>query len=651
MSVEQSALDSRLLQAQLSSAVEAANLGRWFLACDTGLFSIDERTRVIFGMDASEVRMDDWLARIHPDDRARVENEVRSTITNGVNLSSEFRILHPDGRRRWISLRAACVKGPATQCHLAGVVQEVTVTNRDAIREAEERIRLTLEAAGIGTYEYFPQTGQMFWDERTSRIWELPSGSRLGDVMERIHPEDREAVAAAYALAMQPGSSGAVYCQHRIVLPDGRVRRVVNRGRIYFSGQGDDSRAVRNLGVCTDITDQKRIEEYLRESQASVRARAAELEAILDAVPAATFIARGRECRQMISSRMTYELLRLPAGANVSKTAPDSERPTTFRVVKDGAEIPDEELPVQKAASTGKAIRGCELELLFEDGTSRTIFGNAVSIFDDDGQSQGAVGAFIDITDRKRAELELQATADALRRSNEELQQFGYIVSHDLQQPLRTISSFSELMQSRIQPLNDSDLNEYLQHIRDGAARMRALISDLLSYSRVEHANALAMDVEVDMSAVTGFALSNLSHAIQESGAVVTYDPLPAARGDFGRYVQVLQNLIGNAIKYRTPHTTPTIHVTGSQAGDFCRFAVRDNGIGISPEYHERVFGLFKRLHGPNEYPGTGIGLAICKKIVEHHGGWIWVESEVGQGATFYFTLPAAGEQAKVVGS
>lgn len=645
MSAEQSALDSRLLQAQLSSAVASASLGRWVLECGTGACSVDERTRAIFGLDAPEIHIDDWFVRIHPGDRERVQRDVQGAIAGAANLFLECRVVHPDGRLRWVLLRACFVDGEVSRTRLAGVVQDVTATASQSMNDTEERLRLTLEAADIGAYEFLPLTRQMFWDDRTARIWEMPSGATLDQVIERVHPEDREAIRGAYAAVVKPGSSGIVFYQHRILLPDGRIRWLVNRGRCYFEGEGEHRRAVRNVGVCVDITDQKRLEQYLRDSQASVRAHAAELEAILDAVPVATFISRDREGRHMINSRMTYELLRLPAGANVSMTAPEGERPTTFRIVANGTEIPVHELPAHKAAATGETIRDYELDLAFEDGTSRTLFGNAVPILDENGEPRGSVAAFIDITERKRAELELQATAEALRKSNEELQQFAYIVSHDLQQPLRAISTYSELIERQLESLANPALGQWLHYIRDGAARMRQLISDLLSYSRFEHTLTMASNAEVDMSAVAGFALSNLSHVIQESGAVVTYDRLPAARGDFGRYLQLMENLIGNAIKYRTPDVAPAIQITGSREGDFCLFSIRDNGIGISGDYHERIFGLFKRLHGPNEYPGTGIGLAICKKIVQHHGGRIWVESEVGHGATFYFTLPAASEQ------
>lgn len=400
--------------------------------------------------------------------------------------------------------------------------------------------------------------------------------------------------------------------------------------------------------IFSDISDRKNAENALLESEARERGRAAELQAIMDAVPAATFISRDPECRNMLSSRMTYELLRLPLGANASKSAPEHERPTTFRAMKDGREIPPEDLPVQRAASTGQAIWGCEVDLLFEDGSSSTLFGNAVPLLGDDGAPYGSVGAFVDITDRKRAEAELRHAAAALRRSNDELQQFAYVVSHDLQEPLRAITSFSKVLERRLATFNDPAVQEPLQFIASGAARMRQLIGDLLAYARVDH--TVESHVEVDMDAVVGLAISNISQRIEESGATITFDALPTVRGHFGRCLQLMENLLVNAIKYRSA-VAPRIHVGGSSQREQCVFSVSDNGIGIDPKYHERIFEVFKRLHSAAEYPGTGIGLAICRRIVESVGGRIWVESEIGKGSTFHFTLPCGDVGAHAAGA
>jgi light-regulated signal transduction histidine kinase (bacteriophytochrome) len=228
-----------------------------------------------------------------------------------------------------------------------------------------------------------------------------------------------------------------------------------------------------------------------------------------------------------------------------------------------------------------------------------------------------------------------------LRRSNQELEQFAYVASHDLQEPLRKIASFCNLLESRYAEQLDERENVYLHYIVDGAMRMQALVNDLLLYSRV---TTRGMEFALtDTNDVLQEALANLDVAVAESNACVTHDLLPTAYGDTKQLARLFQNLIGNAIKYRG-EAPPEVHVSVLKKGDEWVFSVRDNGIGIAPEYAERIFVIFQRLHTREEYGGTGIGLSVCKKIVERHGGRIWVESEEGCGATFYFSLPQVTE-------
>jgi signal transduction histidine kinase len=230
----------------------------------------------------------------------------------------------------------------------------------------------------------------------------------------------------------------------------------------------------------------------------------------------------------------------------------------------------------------------------------------------------------------------LEVARQALQRSNEELRQFAYVASHDLQEPLRTVASFTQLLVSRYRDPNDSEANEFVSLIVDGVERMSGLIHDLLEYSHTGVQKTLPTEPS-SAEAALNEVLFSLSAAIQESGATITNDPLPHVWLESRSLVQLFQNLVGNAIKYRG-QTPLHVHVSAELHGDDWLFSVRDNGIGIAPQYHERIFGIFKRLHG-KEIPGTGIGLAICQRIVEWHGGRIWVESELGKGSVFRFTL------------
>jgi signal transduction histidine kinase len=245
-----------------------------------------------------------------------------------------------------------------------------------------------------------------------------------------------------------------------------------------------------------------------------------------------------------------------------------------------------------------------------------------------------------EVAERQKAEAKVHQAVVELERSNADLQAFAYIASHDLQEPLRMVSSYLGLLQSRYQGQLDADAQDFIAFAVDGATRMQRLINDLLAYSRVRSRDKPL--APTDSESVLNLALANLQAAFEESGAVITHDPLPTVTADAPLLVQVFQNLLGNAIKF-CRQGAPRIHVSAAIQGDEWVFAVRDHGIGIDPQYHQRIFAIFQRLHGRNEYPGTGIGLALCKRIVEHHGGRIWVESELNQGATFYFTIPVKG--------
>lgn len=257
-----------------------------------------------------------------------------------------------------------------------------------------------------------------------------------------------------------------------------------------------------------------------------------------------------------------------------------------------------------------------------------------------DPSSFRVYGVLMDVSQRRQAEESLAQYAEALKRSNDELQQFAYVASHDLQEPLRTIASYLQLIERRYAPQLDADGHEFIGYAVDAATRMKKLITDLLIYSRVDR-------VEIDpqptpLHGVIEHTLHDLKQLIDETGTTVTHDPLPTLLADENQMNQLFNNLIGNAIKYRREGVPPVIHLGAHRDGHDWVFTVQDNGIGIEPQYLERIFVIFQRLHSARQYSGTGIGLAICKKIVQRHCGRIWAQSQPGTGTKIMFTLPAA---------
>jgi chemotaxis family two-component system sensor kinase Cph1 len=235
---------------------------------------------------------------------------------------------------------------------------------------------------------------------------------------------------------------------------------------------------------------------------------------------------------------------------------------------------------------------------------------------------------------------ELAQLAQDLERSNAELKKFAYVASHDLQEPLNQVANYVQLLEMRYQDQLDEDANEFISFAVEGVSLMQTLIDDVLAYSKVD-----VQGVEFELTEVEtalNRALANLRKRISETGGVISHDPLPTVMADSTQLMQLFQNLIGNAIKFRSEQPLE-IHVGAQRLEDAWLFSVRDNGIGLDPQFSDRIFVIFQRLHTRDEYPGTGMGLAICKKIVECHRGRIWVESQLGQGATFYFTIPLGG--------
>ena len=287
-----------------------------------------------------------------------------------------------------------------------------------------------------------------------------------------------------------------------------------------------------------------------------------------------------------------------------------------------------------------------DARIVLGDGSTRILNTKAeVTDFDENGKPCLIVGISQDITERKQMEEKLQETIHELERSNQELEQFAYVSSHDLQEPLRTIASFTQLLERRYKGKLDPDADEFMDYIVDAAVRMKQQIQDLLEYSRITTAGGEFGQVSVD--SILNQAIANLKSAIDKNNAEITYDSLPDVIADGDQLRRVFQNIIGNAIKYRKLDEPPKINISyqiDEQNNEYV-FSISDNGIGIEEQYLDRIFKIFQRLHTIEDYKGTGIGLAVVKRVIERHGGRIWAESEPGKGSTFCFTIPIQNEK------
>jgi PAS domain S-box-containing protein len=417
--------------------------------------------------------------------------------------------------------------------------------------------------------------------------------------------------------------TGTTHTNGEVTLEDGNAPRVFDLR--VSTIQGWQNRVEGQVVVLRDVTERKRIEEVLRESEEKFKSLVTHAP-----IGLSTFNKKGTY--EYVNPKFTeifgYTLEDLPTGKQwLEKAYPDPEyRQKVLACWKEDSD----------AAKAGKSPSRV-FTVTCKDGSTKEILFKRVALTD-----KSHLVTCEDITERKLAEEALKEKTEELAWSNRELEQFAYVASHDLQEPLRMVTSYVQLLAKRYQGKLDSNADDFMNFAVEGAMRMWNLIKDLLAYSRV---GTRGHSFEpINCETILQAALANLKVTIEESGAVVTHDSLPTVMADSSQLVQLFQNLIGNAIKF-VGKDPPRVHVSARGSGNGWTFSVRDNGIGIAPEFAERIFIIFQRLHGRQQYPGTGIGLAVCKKIVERHGGRIWVESELGKGATFYFTLPKEGVQ------
>ena len=481
----------------------------------------------------------------------------------------------------------------------------------EALLQSEERYRLIFNHSPLGIV-HFDQEGVIL--DCNDHFLEIMGASRetvLGFNM--VTSARNRAMRSAVQTALG-GELGTYEGDYRSVTGDKNTQLRA----IYNCLPSEGGKFLGAVALFEDISETRRAEEALKESEQRYRT-------LVETMNDGLLIRNEKD-------RITYVNERLCQMWGYSRDE-ILDHPTTDFLDEENLIIVNEQWIKRREGGNDPY----EMAWTARDGRKIPTIISPRPIFDGDGAFRGSFGTITDITSRKEAEETLARQARELERSNAELQQFAYVASHDMQEPLRMIASYVQLLARRYKGKLDEDADEFIAYAVDGAKRMQTMINDLLAYSRVGRVGGEMQST--DCERILAWAVVNLGAAIEENQAIVTHEPLPSLVASGGLLGLLFQNLIGNAIKFRG-EDPPLIHISAKLEGDEWLFTVRDNGIGFDVQYTDRIFIIFQRLHGMGEYPGTGIGLAICKKIVEYHGGKIWAASELGKGTTFSFTIP-----------
>lgn len=505
----------------------------------------------------------------------------------------------------------------------------------ETLRKNQEHLAQAQRTSGTGSVERNLQTGDVKWSDECSRMFgrdpNLPA-PRRDEFLELVHPDDR----ATYEASMVASESGRNPdpFKFRVIHADGTVRWFHCETSLVKDAEG---KPWKRVGTYRDVTEEHKAQEALKALTDELRRNQ---EYLSQAQRLARMGSDFRDLRSDVAewSDTSYDIFGVDKATFV---------PTTENFLK--LLHPDDHATIARTRgeiAAGKNPEPFEYRIIRPDGELRYIYRECAVEFDANGKPLYMIGTIRDVTQRHAMDeeirlkgIEIQERNQELQRSNAELEQFAYVASHDLQEPLRMVASYCQLLQRRYNEKLDKDATEFIGFAVEGANRMQRLINDLLSYSRIGRKGG--DPVPFEFADAVSSAVANLKAAISDSGAIVNIGALPRIVGVRMQLTQLMQNLIGNAVKFHRDGVTPTIAVSATAEGAMCHIVVEDNGIGIEPQYLERVFLIFQRLHERNKYPGTGIGLAIAKKVIEYHGGRIWIESTPGQGSRFHFTLPA----------
>lgn len=610
----------------LAEAQHIGRIGSYELNIQTGELNWSNELYCIFGVnsDTFTPNFSLFINFVHPDDREYVRTVLNQVVSEGISTDLDFRIVLSDGSTRILN-----TKGEITDFDengkpilMAGISQDITERKRmeNALKESEEKYRelfnnvndmislSKIEADGMpGNYIEVNEVGI----------------KRLGYSREEfLNMSPIDIVAHDKRVEMPKNASEFTEkgsCNFEIVHITKDRRRIpveVNGHIVNYKGRNA------YLTVSRDITGRKKAEDELRSA----------LNEVSD-------LYNNAPCGYYSLDKDGYFVKINDTGLSwlgYSREEIIGKKKFIDLITEEGIKVFEENFPVFKERGN---IYDLEYNMVRKDGSIFPVNLNATAITDSDGNYVMSRAIITDISERKQMEEKMKELITELKRSNQELQQFAYVASHDLQEPLRTIASFTQLLERRYKGKFDNDADEFMDYIVEASVRMKEQIDALLEYSRV--ATKKKEFKPVDMNLILNETIQTLNTSIKESKAEIIIDKLPNVMGDGSQLQRVFQNIISNAIKFRKEEQLK-IHISAQkdEKNNEYIFSIEDTGIGIEKQYMERIFTIFQRLHTREEYHGTGIGLSIVKRVIERHGGRIWVESELGKGSTFYFTLP-----------